>query len=398
MTAIRRALPWVLWAFAIGMGAAGGVLMLRNLPHDPGLFVPHVFLVPGYATVGAVVASRRRTHPAGWLFLAVALLAAANTLAFSYAAAVYVTKLATYPGAAYGAWASNVLFPLSFVFFGAGLLVFPNGSLPSRRWRSLPVVLGVTWGLFVLTAAFGPEIEMGTSTKVANPFGIAVLRPVAGLVFLLTIPAFGTLLACAAAPFFRRRKASRVEREQLRWLAYACGFSAVATIAAAVAALFKTETFVTIFSVIVLAGIAAGIPAAVGVAILRYRLFEIDRIISRTLAYAVVTALLGGTFSLVVLVPTTVLGSGGTKTPGWLVAMATLVVFGLFRPLLRRVRSVIDRRFNRSRYDAARTIEAFSARLRDEIDLATLRAELEDVTRTTMEPSHVSLWVREDKQ
>lgn len=391
MNTVKRTLPWFLATLALASGTVGGIWMVQNSSHAPGLLVPHVFLIPGYAVVGAIIASRRRTHPAGWLLLAVSLLSGVTTLTFSYAAAVFVAKTAAFPGAVYAAWVENWMFPLDFVVFGWVVLVFPTGALPSRRWRPFAMAMVVAWGLFILMGTGGTPMELGDA-KIANPFASGPLTSLYRLYPIFVLPAFASLLACAAAPFFRLRRASPVEREQLRWLAYACGFTVIAALVAALFAMLKVEPLVAVSGVVVLAAIALGIPAAVGVAILRYHLFDIDRIISRTVSYGLVTVLLGGTFAAVVLVPTAVIGSG--RTPGWLVAAATLIAFGLFRPVVRRVRSVIDRRFNRSRYDAARTIEAFSARLREEVDIVALEAELRDVVNGTMQPEHVLVWLR----
>jgi hypothetical protein len=189
---------------------------------------------------------------------------------------------------------------------------------------------------------------------------------------------------------FRFRRAGGTERQQIKWLALSGSFVAVSFVLAPIYLWRSTIPFLwpVVFSIDILS-----IPLACGFAILRYRLYDIDRIISRTASYAVVSAILAGTFALAVLLPTTIVGSAAGGTPSWTIAVATLVVAVLFQPLRRRVQTTVDRRFNRARYDATRTIDAFSVRLRDEIDIDALGSELQDVVRRTMQPTHVRLWL-----
>jgi hypothetical protein len=184
-----------------------------------------------------------------------------------------------------------------------------------------------------------------------------------------------------------------VQRQQLKWFAFVVGGCFVSLLAAG--ALRAVLPIVAgVLMIVAAAGVLVGIPVAVGVAILRYRLYDIDRLISRALVYATLTVILGLGYGGLVLALGQLFGRVGERTPSWAVAGATLAVAALFQPARRRVQAVVDRRFNRRRYDAAKTIQAFSARLRDQIDLDTLSTELLAIVDQTMEPTRVSLWLR----
>jgi hypothetical protein len=220
-----------------------------------------------------------------------------------------------------------------------------------------------------------------------NPLGLAaagpVLDPIVQVGFMvLTAGVF----AAAGSLMLRWRRARGVERQQLKWLAYAAAMLIVAQVGASVLprALFLVVSMVTTLL----------FPAATGIAVVRYRLYEIDRIINRTLVYGLLSALLAGVYAGVVLILGWLFGGLGAEPPSWAVAGATLAVAALFQPARRRIQHAVDRRFNRRRYDAARTVEAFSARLRNQIDLDTLSAELLAVVDRTMEPTRVWLWLR----
>jgi hypothetical protein len=396
--ASRRAaiLAWGLLGLCLvcaGIGVALGATTARAPDADVGPFFAFAFPIGllAFPVVGALVASRQPRNPLGWLLLFAGLVFAAGG-----AAQASADHLPAVWGRVYAAWVVHWSIQGSgiFTFFTFFLLLFPNGNLPTRRWRHLARLSIAVTALFLFLLAFQPGVLSESHPPTQNPFPIGAFRPIWNV---LQLPLFLTLTACvpAAAVSFvlRFRRSKGAERQQLKWFALAGVIVGVVIVVAPV--IFARPSLWYLWPALFLIG-TTSVPIAVGIAILRYRLYDIDRIISRTLAYAVVTALLGGTFALLVLVPTTLLGSG-TKTPGWLVALGTLVVFGLFRPVLRRVRSVVDRRFNRSRYDATRTIQAFSSRLREEIDIDALEAELRQVVAQTMQPEHVSLWVRGDK-
>jgi MFS family permease len=228
---------------------------------------------------------------------------------------------------------------------------------------------------------------------VANPVGLAL--PWLPIAIPMTALAAVVLPAVVLAPFLRLRRASGVERQQLKWPALVVTVTALLGLlglGSGVVPLLPSP-FWEAAMILAVAGMIVGLPVAVGIAILRYRLYDIDRIISRVLAYGLLTAVLGLCYVAGSLVFVSLVGAGG-EAPSWLVAAATLAAAAVFRPARRRIQAVVDRRFNRRHYDAAKTIEAFSARLREQLDLDTLSAELLAVVDQTMEPTTVSLWLR----
>jgi hypothetical protein len=230
---------------------------------------------------------------------------------------------------------------------------------------------------------------MGTRPSIPNPLGIPHARPLLLLadgigLGLFAIAAVGSAISLVV----RFRRARGKQRQQLKWLAYA-----VAVLVATIAISETAFPAAPAAAVVALAAVAF-IPVAIGLAILRHQLFDIDRIINRTLVYGLLTALLGLVYAGIVLLLGQLFGGIGTEPPSWAVAGATLAVAALFQPARRRIQQAVDRRFNRRKYDAAKTVEAFSARLRDEIDLDTLSAELLAVVDQTMQPTRSSLWLR----
>jgi MFS family permease len=205
--------------------------------------------------------------------------------------------------------------------------------------------------------------------------------------------AIATLGAAALAPLLRFRRADQMQRQQLKWFAFVIGLSAV-TLLVGLAVQGVLPIVTAVLAAVAFAGVTVGLPAAVGLAILRYRLYDIDRLISRTLVYATLTAVLAVGYAGAILALGQLFGGVGDRTPSWAVAGATLAMAALFQPARRRIQQAVDRRFNRRKYNTAKTIQAFSTRLRDQIDLDTLSTELLAVIDQTMEPSQVSLWLR----
>jgi hypothetical protein len=393
-------LAWFLWGMAMALEVAGILLWLPNhavlvdrfgTTQDSG---PHVFLVPGYATVGAVIAARSR-HRIGWLLLAFGVVAALMVFAGPYYDRGVVIAPGSLPAAGLIGQLGAVGWPASFLFLGLLLLLFPNGRLPSARWRPAALVFLGSWGLLLLYVLFEPATETFYGIQKTNPLAIGALGyPAAKAVSAAILAVAQVSLAVAAlAPLLRFRRADPVQRQQLKWFAFVVG----ACFASGLAAWLLRPVLPTVsgaLTVAVVVGVLVGLPVAVGVAILRYRLYDIDRLISRALVYATLTVILGLCYGGLVLVLGQLFGRVGEGTPSWAVAGATLAVAALFQPVRRRIQAVVDRRFNRRRYDAARTIAAFSGRLRDEIDLDTLAAELLAVVDQTMQPTQASLWLR----
>jgi hypothetical protein len=357
-------------------------------------FAPQVFLVPGYATVGAVIAARQRNR-IGWLFLAFGLAAAVLVSTGAYFFRGAIVTPGSLPAARIAGWIGLVLWPSSYLFLSLLLLLFPDGRLPSPRWRPVAVALAISWILVILNSAFAPATTTTQGIPFTNPVGVQALGHPAWQAAAqgALVIAVATLGAAALAPLLRFRRADPAQRQQLKWFAFVIGICA-ASVLVAVAVIGVLPIVATVLTYVPVAGVVVGVPAAVGLAILRYRLYDIDRLINRTLVYATLTAVLGLSYATAVLALGQVFGGVGERTPSWAVAGATLAVAALFQPARRRIQAVMDRRFNRRRYDTARTIEAFSARLRDQIDLHTLTGELLTVVDLTMQPTQVSVWLR----
>jgi hypothetical protein len=356
-------------------------------------------LVPGFATVGAIVVARHRGHVVGWLFLGLAAVTALGGFCEAYAIRAYLTG--TLPAGAYLVWATNWLAGLFLLPLGLLLLVFPTGRLPSGRWRLVAWVLVVSTTYlvvkFMLSPVLGLQIGRTESIEIANPvLSVAVVSTVILPYSVAVFSAWAALAMAALAPLVRFRQAGQVERQQLKWLAFVLAVGVVGGLVAA-ALTYVLPGVANGLAVLVGIELALGIPFAVGAAILRYRLYDIDRLINRTLVYGLLTILLGGVYAGLVLTLGQLAGGIGADPPSRAVAGATLAVAALFQPVRRRVQQAVDRRFNRRRYNAAKAVEAFSTRLRDEIDLDTLTAELLAVVDQTMQPTQASLWLRPHK-
>jgi hypothetical protein len=332
-----------------------------------------------FALLGAVVAGHRPENPIGWLFLAIGLSGALGVVSNEYVHYTLVVDLGALPGGAVAAWLSAWTWWPAYGLVPLVLLVFPDGRLPSPRWRWAAWLNGAGVAVMTLGVAastIGDPVRFALSEE--EPGGLP------GLVLAVSVIAAAvSFLAGLVSLALRWRRAWGNEREQLKWVAFAAGLSLVANV---------------VLQVLMLPGLGLVgvvlVPVGATIAILRYRLYDIDRIINRTLVYGSLTALLGGIYAGTVLVFGQVFGGIGGQLPSWAVAGTTLAVAALFQPARRRIQQAVDRRFNRRKYDAAKTIEGFSARLRDEVDLDTLSAELLAVVDQTMEPTYVWFWLR----
>lgn len=388
-------LAWALWAASAALLVAAVVVNVLPAADPPRLELQAFvlgFVLLAFPTVGAIIASRQPRNPIGWLLCAAGLWEEIGVFALVYAVRSLVTAPGSLPGGDVAVWLQELtLGPSFFAFFIFLLLLFPDGRLLSRRWRPVMVVglLAVAAVTFLVAVEPGPLEEAPVPAE--NPFGIdaAALRTLSNVFFALLL---AVVVAAAASIVVRFRRSRGVERQQLKWFVSA----GVVMVLVFVAVPFLFQTPLGPLTPIILTTVVSMIPVATGIAILRYRLYEIDRIISRTATYAIVTALLAGLYALVALVVPAFLFRTA-DTPDWLIAGATLLVAAVFVPVRRRVRNAVDRRFNRARYDAARTIEAFAARLREEVDIDLLGAELASMVDSTMQPAHVSLWIKPQK-
>jgi hypothetical protein len=384
-------LAWTLWALA--MLALVAAVWLHNLLVQAGR--PHLMtlepllVVAGVsaATVGAVLASRRPAHPVGWLLLAFGLFLGVTGVTAAYGPYGLLVRPGALPAANLVAWYYPAFATAALACMGFVMLLTPTGSLPSPRWRWWAGVAAAAPLAGLLAVPLAPP-PLGSYQALDSPFDFHTLRGVLlvtdQVALAVTVLA---LMVAAGSLVVRFRRARGVERQQLRWVTLA---AALAGLAAAVALPALALGATGLVGSVTAQFCVAVLPMAVGAAILRYRLYDLDRIISRTLAYGLLTVLLGGGYAGVVLGLGQLLGRSSSLA----VAVATLAVAALFQPARRRIQQLVERRFNRRRYDAAQTIQAFSARLRQHVDLDTLTAELLAVVDQTMQPTNVSLWLR----
>ncbi len=354
-----------------------------------------VWVSAGFGAVGFVVAWRKPRNPLGWALLAMAVFGVLSQDASFFNLADYRLR---HGGLPLG-WAALLLQPgwaPALVLLGLIFLLFPDGRPPSPRWRWLlwaSVAVGALW----IASAFGLTLQaiMGHHLRVDSGGNLVALdnnagnaawwNAITGVATLVLAVCWLGSLGAQALSYWR---SSGERRQQLKWLmagSAIAGFCLFLDFTQA----GGTSWIARVLSVVATVGLLA-LPLSIGVAILRYRLFDIDRIISRTLGYALVTGLLVGVYAGLVLLATHVVS---IRTPV-AVAAATLAAVALFNPLRRRVQRGVDRRFNRARYDADRTVAAFAARLKDSVDPDETRADLVDVVHASLEPAHVSVWIR----
>jgi hypothetical protein len=388
---------WAAWALTmLGLAVGAWLDHLLRQAGKPELVqldaegISMVLAAVSAATVGAVLAGRRPRHPVGWLLLAFGLLPQALTSAAEgYARYGLLARPGTLPTASYLAMLASVSFIPGLGLVGFVLLLTPTGSLPSPRWRWWAWVAAAAPAAFLVSWLLGvPTIDPESLLRaVPNPLAIPALAAPLQTVYGVTGPVTAlTMVVAAGSLVLRFRRARGIERQQLRWLAFAAALAPPAVVVTAAGILAEDLT---------VAGWAIGLylamlPVAIGASIVRYRLYDLDRIVSRTLAYGLLTVLLGLGYAGVVLGLGQLLG----RDSSLVVAAATLAVAAAFQPARRRIQRAVDRRFNRRRYDAARTIQAFSARLRQQVDLEALTGELLAVVEQTMQPTRVSLWLR----
>jgi len=383
---------------SLALTALSLVLLALNLSHS----VAHVYdywlentvLAVSFSILGAIIASRLPANLLGWLYCAAACIIAVAYLSAEYAIYALLARSDSLPAGEALAWLASWAWIPSIGCIVLSLLLFPNGELPSSRWRWLAwlsVLVAIAGAVWVALSP-GAIVNLGS---IRNPLGIEGLpsgyKPVQTIMFaLLFVAAVSTLV-------LRLRRARGIEHQQIKWPAYtavvAAGGSVLTeTISEAIGLRWlEWAGFVVVIATLV------GFPISIGIAIVRYRLYEIDTLINRTLVYALLTAILAAVYfgGIVVLQSIFVVLTGEKSTLA--VVAFTLAIAALFNPLRRRVQALVDRRFYRRKYDARKTLETFSVRLRDETDLDALNAELVGVVRETMQPEHVSMWLRPDR-
>lgn len=383
-------LPWLLCALSMvllvaGLWLAGVQAAGSSSPGFPGWAAVSLNVV-AFAGVGVVIASRRPGNAIGWLFVAVGAGSALQLLTAEYATYDHYVLHDLLWGTAATAWVSQVSVVALFAVLPFVLLLFPDGRLLSPRWRVAGWLAGGAAICTVTAVAIKPGV-LGNTVGIPNPLAVPAHGAALRLLGVLSgLPLLVCLLLGVVSLVLRWRRGGAEQREQLKWVSFgaAAGFGAivVGTVLIPVAGELPSEVAWTVGP--------AALPVAAGVSVLRYRLYDIDRIVSRTVSYALITGLLVAVYVGLVTAVTRVTPTGNSFG----VAGSTLAVAALFQPLRRRVQGAVDRRFNRARYDAARTVEVFSSRLREQVDLDSLRGELLGVVRETVQPKAVLLWLR----
>jgi hypothetical protein len=369
---LRPRLAWallgltlVLLASVLVIGFTGGEAWNQKFASIP--------VALAFAVVGALVAARTGNR-LGWFFLGASGASAVLLVAYAYAARSATARL---PGAAWAAWTFTVVLGIVSTLFFLVPLLFPDGRPPSRRWWPVVWVAIIDGLLQMVIVALSNANFTNNFPKLRDP--VTVVAPLGTAYNQAEVVGLLVLLAGVISMIVRFRRSGAEERLQLKWFMYVAAVAAVVVLVAAQLGNDPLLEWEVVFPLI---------PVAVGIAILKYRLYDIDRLISRTLAYAIVTGLLVGLYAGLVLLATQVL----SITSPVAVAASTLAAAALFAPLRRRVQHVVDRRFNRVRYDADQTVAAFAARLRDAVDLDAVRSDLLAVVTTAVEPAHMSIW------
>jgi hypothetical protein len=403
-----RAATWLAWTTcALSLMLTGlsiGILVVLNL-FDPDIPVfrywTHLTAIAvAFSTVGAIIASHRPKHPVGWLFCTIGLLVSVDHFCAEYATYALLAQPEALPAGEAAAWIRSWMWIVSGGLGVFLVLLFPDGHLPSIRWRYLAWLNVFVIVLGSIAVAFSPGPVDALAPEIHNPLGIDSLGIALGQAVVDLVEEIQIVVALSAAvsPFVRLRRAGFEERQQIKWFAYGATILIIgALLSSRVPEVWEVWWVSGVGFALYIAGIV-GLPVAVGIAILRHHLYDINLIINRTLVYGSLTAslvlvYLGGVAATEAAFRAL---TGQVKQPQLAIVVSTLVIAALFNPLRRRIQAFIDRRFYRKKYDAAKTLEAFSAKLRNDTDLDALSGDLIRVVRETMQPAHVSLWLRPD--
>ena len=394
-------LAWSLCALSLVLAALSLWLVALNQSH-PNIptYAPWLDNTLGalsYAPIGALVASRRPANPVGWLICLYGLVISLSYFCAEYAIYALLARPGSLPAGEAMAWITSWILPIIIGLSVFPLLLFPTGRLLSRRWKWL-AWLTAAWVLTtVVIGAFSSEALMGILGPIHNPLGIESLTAVYVALLLFVSPTL--LVAAAFSLFVRLRRAVGVERQQIKWFAYAAATTVSgSTLAYIIPGMIDTSLWFERAGFVLNVVFVPAIPVSVGIAILRYRLYDIDRIINRTLVYGALTVTLALLYFGGVTLTQIAFGAltGRGDLPQFAIVASTLAIAALFNPLRHRIQSFIDKRFYRKKYDARKTLESFSAKLRDETDLDALSEDLVGVARETMQPTHAYLWLRPD--
>jgi hypothetical protein len=392
-----RTASWLAWsasALSLALTAITVLLIVLLIRSDTPIYyywLETSMVAVGYSTVGAIVASRLPESPIGWLFCAIGLIFGLSHFSAEYAAYALLGPSRSLPAGEAFAWLTSWVW-----VFGLGLIVyldllFPNGRLPGARWRWFAWFTAIVLVPAAILGALSPGLIL--SSTLINPLGVEglpnVSRAIEAFMYALIVVGASSMLA-------RLRHAGRIERQQIEWFAYATAVAISGVILKNTVYPAVGVTWVWWVGLVLTTVGVVSSPVAMGIAIFRYRLYQIDLIINRTLVYGSLTAVLACVYlGGVVFLQYAFRALSGEGSQLAVVA-STLIIAALFIPLRRRIQSFIDRRFYRRKYDARKTLEAFSAQLRNETDLDALSDDLVGVVRETMQPVHVSLWLRSD--
>jgi hypothetical protein len=398
---VTTRLAWSLGVLCAALAGASLVLALLNGRTPGEIFVEEgivmiATLTVAFSVVGALIASHRPGNPLGWIFCAAALFQGLSNSGYEYATYALITEPGSLPLGAEMSWLGQWIWApglgLILVFLP---LLFPDGRPPSRRWRPVAWLGSLSIGLISVLAFILIWPDRGPA--LVRPEGPAEEGTSHTLFVVVEFVAFPMMLLAGLGAvislFVRFHRARGVERQQIKWFASACALTLGFVFVLEVLANAEGGLLEVVFAVLGLLVVPA-IPIATGIAILKYRLYDIDRIINRALVYGSLTATLAGVYLGGVVVMQYLFRVLTGQESQLAVVASTLAIAALFVPLRRRVQGFVDRRFYRRKYDAAKTLAAFSARLRDETDLDALNEELVSVVRETMQPEHVSLWLR----
>src|SRR5215216_4364045 len=393
-------LAWSLSAFSLALTALSLLFLALNRS-DPNTHIYEYWqvdtLVPvSFSIIGAIMASRLPANPLGWLFCAAACVTAVDHFSAEYAIYALLAQPTSLPAGEALAWLASWAWILYTGCIALSLLLFPNGRLPSRRWRWLAwlsvflTIAGAVW------VAFSPGV-IGNLGSIRNPLGIEGLP--SGFKPVQTIMLALLFVAAASTLVVRLRRARGIERQQIKWPAF--------TVVVVAGSSFLSDTVVSEAiglrwlewaGYVIFIPALIGFPISIGIAIVRYRLYDIDILINRTLVYGALSATLALIYFGGVATTQAIFRAltGQQEQPQLAIVISTLLIAALFNPLRRRIQRFIDRRFYRRKYDARKTLAAFSAKLRSETDLDALSGDLTTVVKETMQPSHISLWQRPD--
>ena len=394
-------LAWSMWALSLALTSLSLLLLRLNFSH-PGthIYAPwldNTLTAISYAPVGALIASRHPANPVGWLMCLYGLVISISHFGAQYAIYALLAQPDSLPAGQAMAWIVSWLLPIMNGLTVFYILLFPNGRLPSRRWGWLGWLTVAVTLVGVISSAFASGALMGVLGSIRNPLGIEGFTSIYSALLFVFVPFLS--VAAVLSVFMRLQRATGVERQQIKWFVYAAAANVSGVILAYIlpGVLDTPVWFERVGFALNIASIPA-IPIAIGIAILRYRLYDIDVLINRTLVYGSLTAMLALLYSGGVAATEAIFRAltGQEQQPQLAIVISTLAIAALFNPLRRRIQSFIDRRFYRSKYDARKTLQAFSTTLRDETDLDALSGDLVGVVQHTMQPAYASLWLRRD--